>query len=308
MDDCDTEIQEIIFEEFSVSNVDSYIACFHKKSIDNGECKYSCRVDLGCQKSYTSKSSAIRHLKNDHLSFYDSIKRKKTNIEGSDLPNIIEIRAKVNVDDIWTSCMDLIVFHSLPLRVLKGDAFKTLLKPYVIALGMKGIKLKITTETMKSRLTKRANEMKVKIKTEVKGKSIGLMIDIAQRQSRSVLGVNISYILHDSIIIRTIGMHTLRKSQTAPELLSIIRKNLNDFEIKIDEISSYTTDNAKNMTKCVALFDDMVRESHNESLINYATLFENFDSDEELDEEFFDEQYYSDLLNSKYSARVSAGF
>lgn len=298
MNDCDIEKQEIIVEEFSVSNVDSYIACFHKTSMDNGECKYFCRVDSECRKSYISKSSAIRHLKKDHHSVYDSIKGKKTNIEEKDLPKVIEIRAKVNLNDIWSSCMDLIVFHSLPLSVLEGDAFKTLLKPYVLALAMKGIKLKITPETMKSRLTKRANLIKEQIKMEVKGKSIGLMIDIASRYSRSVLGVNISYILQDCIMIRTIGMHTLRKSQTAPELLSIIRNNLNDFEINIDEISSYTTDNGKNMTKCVALFDELVRESHNESLINYTTLFENFDSDEELDEEFFDEQYYSDLLKS----------
>lgn len=223
MDDCNIEIQEIMVEEFSVSNVDSYIACFHKRSMDDGVCKYFCQVDSGCQKSYTSKSSAIRHLKNDHSSVYVSIKGMKTNIEENNLPKIIEIRAKVNLDDIWNSCMDLAVFHSLPLSVLEGDAFKTLLKPYVLALPLKGIKLKITPETMKNRLTRIANEIKEQIQMEVKGKSIGLMIDIASRHSRSVLGVNISYILQDSIImIRTIGMNTLRKSQTAPELLSII--------------------------------------------------------------------------------------
>lgn len=298
MNDSDIEVQENVVEEYLVSNAESYIACFHKEPVENGECKYICRVDSGCQKSYSAKSSAIRHLKIDHKSVHDSIKRKKTNIGDSELPQVIEIRARVNLNDIWNSCMDLIVFHSLSLKVLEGDAFKTLIKPYVLALSVKGIKLNITPVTMKSRLTKKANEIKERIRIEVKGKSIGLMIDIASRYSRSVLGVNISYILEDSIIIRTVGMHTLRKSQTATELLEIIRSNLKDFGISIDDVSSYTTDNGKNMTKCAALFDNIVKESHNESLINYASLLENFDSDEELDEEFFDETYFSDLLRS----------
>lgn len=282
---------------FCEDNIGAFIKCFEKKCFE-GEQKYFCRLSDKCKAMYTAKSSAIRHLKTNHSETYNVIKKRKIKKDNSDSTNELELRVKVNVSDIWDACVDLIAFRSLPLNVLEGDAFQKLLRPYKIALESKGIVLSVTAESMKKKLSERASEIKEKIKAEAKDKFFGVMIDIASRYSRSVLGVSISYILNDSIVIRTIGMHTIRMSQRSKDLFEIIETNLNEFDLNVDHIISFTTDNGKNMTKTASLFDEIQKEMHNESLMNCQALLENFDSDEEMDEDIFDEKYYDDLLNA----------
>lgn len=275
----------------------SFLQCFEPK-ITNGDKKYLCRASPTCEAQYTAKSSAIRHLKNNHSEKYNEIKENKIQKTGPQPDKELELRVKVNVPDILDACTELIIFNSTPLNVLNGEAFQKIIAPYVKALAVKGINLTVNAETVKKNITKKSEAIIEKIKIEAKDKYFALMIDIASRYNRSVLGVNISYILDGSIIVRTIGMHTIRMSQTAENLSVIIKENLDEFGLDVNKIIAFTTDNGKNMIKTAELFDEMQKEIHNESLATYEALLENFDSDEELDEEIFDEGYYNDLLEA----------
>lgn len=283
-------------DEFSKVNAEYFIQCFEKRCVDQ-DIKFFCKFCNCAGKSFSSKSSAIRHLRTNHKEVHKDITRKKAKKQdGCDFPADIEIRVKVNVSEIWDAIVELVVFNSLSLNSLKGDAFKKLIKPYVVALELRGIKLSVTPETTKKKIEEKASGIKQKIKDETKDKPICLLMDIASRYNRSVLGINIGFILNDCIAIRTIGMHTMRISHTAKEILTIIRKKLKDFDIDTKQIIAFTTDNGSNLVKTARIFDETEKEAHDEVLRNYQELLEYFDSDEEMEEEIFDEQYYSDLL------------
>lgn len=293
----DVDIAESVAEPFDEENLIEFIKCFKSKTVD-GVQKYVCRLGVSCATEYTAKSSAIRHLKTHHGKTYDTIKVKKKHKTGEELPNHLELRVQVNVKDILDACAELVIFNSLPLSVLESDAFRKLLQPYAKALALKGIDLTVNSQVIKKAISRKAKQVIDEIKAEAKDKYITLLIDIASRYNRSVLGVNIAYTSNGAFIVRTIGMHTMRMSQSAKNIVDIIKSNLEDFGLNIDRVVAFTTDNGRNMTKTANLFDEMQKQVYNKSLATHQELLDNFDSDEELDDEIFDETYYNDLLDA----------
>lgn len=136
---------------------------------------------------------------------------------------------------------------------------------------------------------------------------VSLMIDIATRYNRSVLGVSISYIHDGQICIRTIGLHVLKASHTGKYIKDLLIKILSDYNIRLAQVSSITSDNGKNMMKAIALLDAIYQNQRTKSNQKQSTVFsgstngmDDFDEDEDddyhIDTDIFDEEYYNDLL------------
>lgn len=64
------------------------------------------------------------------------------------------------------------------------------------------------------------------------------------------------------------------------------------FQIKLSQIISVTTDDGKNMVKAIALLDSSYQQIGNEMFPE-----DDFENDEHIDGEVFDEEYYTDLLS-----------
>lgn len=282
-------------EEFSLENIKNFINCFEAKIVE-GQTKYVC-VANSCGANYTAKSSAIRHLQSQHKDIYTKIKGRKTGETEYNLPADIDLRVKVNLKEIWNACIELIIFNALPLRIVEQSAFKKLLKPYVVALANKNIQLNITVNSIKKKIFEKASTIKEIITNEAHDKYFSVMIDIAYRYNRSVLGINILYFSNGCTHLRTIGMHTIRASQSSIDLFKIIKVKLDEHSLKVNKIIAFTTDNGKNMLKTVQMFDEFEKDAHNQALMNYQMMLDGIDSDEEMDEEIFDETYYGSLLD-----------
>lgn len=133
-----------------------------------------------------------------------------------------------------------------------------------------------------------SEDIKTKIKTEVRGKMICLMMDIGSRYNKSILGVSIAYMYNGKIAVRTIAMHVLQFSSTAENIYKIVRKYLADYGIDINQVISVTTDNGKNMIKAISLLDAAYQNASDEA--------DTIDGDEHIDPDIFDDEYYDDLL------------
>lgn len=282
------------------------IQCFEFKSIEGRENRFYCQLQH-CNKSYSDKSCAIRHVRVNHKEFHDCVENNKKALkpQNSVSNNLIEIRCKVDPNEIWNACIDLITVNALPLCFVEYPAFKNVIKPYVESLSRQGIKLKINREKIKEKIETRAKEMKKIIKSEVRGKIVCMMLDIATRFNRSVLGINISFHAENKTMLRTIGMHVLRFTHTAANIMNIIKRILSDFGISLNQILSVTTDNGKNLIKAVALLDaehqETVPQGHNNHeamLYQIVEMFESSDEEETIDGDIFDENYYLDLLSN----------
>lgn len=156
-----------------------------------------------------------------------------------------EIRVKVNPKEILNACSDLITVHGLPIAAIEYPAFKTILAPYVLALRTKDIDLLINQRTIKEHITKRTDELRKIIKKETNRRMISIMVDIASRYNRSVLGVTIAYMYGGEIRVRTIGMRVLKASHTGVHISNILKEILSTYGIRLSQIVSIKSDNEK---------------------------------------------------------------
>lgn len=290
-------MDSIIEQDFS--KMQNFTDCFASE-INENKIRYMCKF-VDCGLTYCDKSGAIRHLKQGHKNVYECIKGNKNtkqNKNGS-IFDSIELRVKVDPNEIVDACVNLITINSLPISFVDTAAFKKILEPYQIALDKKGIKLKINRRNILTHIAKKASAMKKYIKSEVKKKFLCLMIDIATRYNKSILGVNIAYMEDSNTIIRTIGMHRLKKSHTAENIRDVIRNNLLDYDISLSQIFSITSDNGANMLKAIALLDDHLQKEKNSTdndRENHENENNDTDSDEEIESNIFDANFYNDLL------------
>lgn len=277
----------ITIEDVITNNFQFAIQCVLYETDENGNKNQICQIN-DCGHKYSSASAAIRHIRKQHDNVYKTIQANKESRNESSHNTFFEIRVKVNPDKIWNACVDLVTLNALPLSAVEYPAFKTILKPYVIALKRQGIDLIVNRQNIKTKVGERVQAIKNRIISESKNKMVCLMLDIASRYNRSVLGVNISYFDDGKIRIRTIGMHVLRFSHTASNLKDLIVKNLQEFNIRLEQIIAVTTDNGKNLLKTIAFSNDELQKTQ---------IFEDdTESDEFIDHDIFDDVYYEDLL------------
>lgn len=212
----------------------------------------------------------------------------------------------MNVKSIWEGCVELITANALPLAVVESPAFKKIIEPYATALRRQGIELNINKRAIKACIEKRAIEIKKQIIAETKGRLVHLMMDIATRYNRSVLGINLKYMLNGSLVIRTIGMETLHFAHTAENLRVMIIKKLEEYELSLENVFSITTDNGRNVMKAVAELNQTYQNERDaliaESLENDNDESAHESSDEEIDMDIFDDEYYVDLLTNLRSS------
>lgn len=294
---------EITLDYVKQRNIKLLTDCIEEnKNVDLARYNRFCCLVKECERDFKDKSNAIRHLRMNHIEIYESIQsNKKAKSQESDHMDgsFLELRVRVNVHEIWAACVDLITKNALPICFVEFPAFKKILEPYVTALKKQGIILNLNRDNIKSYIDKRANEILQRIRGETKGKLVNLMTDIASRHNRSVLGINIKYDVNGKKVVRTIGMHTLRFASTAVNLRDLITNTLAETTgLTLENIFSVTTDNGANLLKAVALLDEDYQKEYN---VPSASLCENeyeSNSDEDIDPEIFDDDYYTDLLNN----------
>lgn len=285
-------------EDIICCNYKLAIDCFAIETDESGQqTNYVCRVN-SCEQKYKSKSASIRHLRINHSEIFKEIQLNKSGeklqqSQDDVLGGFLEIRVKVRPADIWNACVDLIAFNGLALSVVDSPAFKKILEPYVTALKRHGVDLVINRNNIKPCIGKRAKEIKDSIAFETKKKMVAVMLDIASRYNRAVLGVNIAYFHAGHIQIKTIGMHVLHYSHTAAHIKDTLVQNLLDFNIRLEQILSVTTDSGKNLLKMIA---DMNSELEGQDIAEAES-----DEEEFIDNTIFDASYYDDLISKVQS-------
>lgn len=283
---------EIDVEAVRKNAIFTYTNCF-----DQSSGKFDCMV-AGCKSVLANKSSAIRHLKKQHAEIYhevEEMKKSQTNLKST--VEIIETPAR-----IWHAILQLVIFCALPFSIVQEWGFKLLIKPYVTAFESTNTKFAVNRTSIRSQISEQAKQIKEIIIGETKGKMICLLLDIASRYNRSVLGISIVY-YNNGLCTRTIGMETLKISQTAKNLFDIVKTKLNDYGITLDQVFAVTTDNGKNLIKMTKMFQDSDEthyesESDEEEPIESDCYRNEASGDEFFDPDDFNNEYFHDLLTN----------
>ncbi|KFM77682.1 Zinc finger BED domain-containing protein 4, partial [Stegodyphus mimosarum] len=150
--------------------------------------------------------------------------------------------------------------------MLEYSGFKKILNPIVNAIGNH---FSVNSENIKLLIPETAVKIVSEISTALEKKVISLKIDIATRLNRSILGINAQLIIGGRINLFTLGMTELKDKHTGIYIKNMVEKVLEKYNIDIQQIYSFTTDNGANIISFVNLLgseiEDEVIEMENEN-------------------------------------------
>lgn len=295
-------------ENVIADKITQYTKCF---IISNG--RLHCQID-GCASSLSDKSAAIRHLKGVHPEITAAIDGQK---KAGSVHDLIEVRTKINPSILWNAILQMIIFGSLPFTTVQSPGFRYLINPFVTTFNEAGVNFAVNPQNVQIQIKEKSEKIRKIISNEVKGNMICLLLDIASRFNRSIFGINITYWCNGKLCIRSIGMHTLKISQTGRNLFEIVKDKLSNVGISLEQIFSVTSDNGSNMLKMAKLLQNDLSPDRCGESTDYANDYDENDdepeididyyedaygnsnsSDETFDPEIFNEEYFHDLLSN----------
>ncbi|CAH0563039.1 unnamed protein product [Brassicogethes aeneus] len=154
-------------------------------------------------------------------------------------------------------------------------------------------KITITSENVKLSVFEEAERITSEIKKEVQEtKLVSVKVDIASRHGRSFLGLNLQFISREKLSIRTLGVEEITEKHSGENLKNLMFKIFDSFELSVQSIYSFTSDNATNMIKLCTLLDKEIN-SQIELLYDLETI-----GDDELIERNTENEEDNRILNS----------
>lgn len=185
----------------------------------------------------TSESHLIRHLRKVHPSKLEEIRQNTSQF--------------IRLSTIYL-CVEHVTISGRPLSSIEDSPFRQLLKDRLCLLNQSDVHaLSIDSELIINEIHKVANNIKATIRKEVEGKHITLMVDIAGRQHRSILGVSLQVFVDDKVKIFTIMMHKICTRNNEKNLTDILLSTLKDYGISISLVAIVLTDNGSNMIAAI---------------------------------------------------------
>lgn len=223
----------------------------------------TCGTELSSIRPYNLK----RHVKTVHPDFKDTI------IEND--------RIDISENDILNILAEIFTVNGRPFIMFKDSGFRKMYKMLIDQIERNSKrKIHVDINKIKDHIDTTAKSMKEELKKEVKNKPISLMMDIATKNKRAILGINIQYIADKRIVLRTLSMIRLKESHTGAHLAQVVIGILKEFEISLDQLFSVTTDNAGYMLLSSEILDEIADE--NSDTTAFAEL-----SEDQIDEEFY---------------------
>lgn len=157
-------------------------------------------------------------------------------------------------------CMvEKVTLNGRPFASLNDSGYVKSIKDKLDFLARRGLEIKLQDKKytqIKAYISSTANKIKEKIKAETNDRHVSLMLDIATKNHKSILGINVRYIIGVKITERTIGMIPLTERHTSRNLAIEVKKCLDKFEITLKQVKSITTDNAANVVAIVDFLDE----------------------------------------------------
>lgn len=244
--------------------------------VTNQKDQYMCNF---CGKNINGKqpSNLTTHLKRSHKDIYDT----KICIN----KNYAAKRLK-----LLQLCVEKVTINKEPFKNILKSAFQKLIAKKLDKLNAAGHSLNLTDKNLpevKNHIRETASKIRDCIASEVKGRMISVMVDIASKFSRSVLGISIQYIKDGKHTIRTIVLIELTERHNADYIAELIYECLLSYKIEISQVVSLTTDNAANMLATVKRLNEIFESSDS-----------NQEEEEEEEEPLDKEEFIPDNLNA----------
>lgn len=224
------------------------------------ELKYHC-VEGSCNRAIAvSRSNKTynlkRHLYCCHKKIYKSVFVKLNEYEVERLKLI-------------QACVEFVTVNGRPLLALDDSGFQKSIESQLKRLVENGCNLAVNSRTIRPYIEHVADEIRERIKLELKNRLLSVMVDIVTKNHRGILGVNVQFYDEGKIQLRTIGMIEIHVRHTAENIKDLVIQLLSSYDVSMEQVYAYTTDNAAAMLLSGKLLNDAAGEYvHQEELLN----------------------------------------
>lgn len=262
--------------------------------------RWICTVN-DCAIQFRSAQISVhkRHVIQKHPIIWNSI-RKETETEvsgdknnGKDTMICVKISREIVID----ACIEMVTKNGMPFSTMEATGFTRILHPILNGGPTKNSRKMINRKNIVEHLDKKVICFVENVKKEVNGRLISLMMDMASRHNRSVLGISAQYMVNNKPVVRTLAMDRVNDRHTAKNLFDHVLSVLRKFDISVSQIFSITTDNGSNMLKTTEFINDLQKDETNnkignmiefldETVQSYSVDLSNSDDDNEEDDYF----------------------
>lgn len=260
------------------------LAYFEFVEDKNEKRMYRCKICSEDAKTVngTKPSNLTSHLQRMHTSFFNEkiAKRVKESLPMKRLR-------------LLQNAVEIVTVNGRPFNSLLDSGYQAGIQNKLRKLRSAGIGVDFSQRNLpdvKKHLAKMAENVRTKIRQELNGKIMCIMVDICTKNNRSIYGISAQFIFEGNLKIRCLGMIELEESHTGEYLAGVLVERLAKFGIEKWQILCITTDNGKNVVKMIRDFNQMVVTSSNNNdihsnIVKRALLHEFNTSEEVTDQE-----------------------
>lgn len=224
---------------------------------------YKCKL-CNKDKSGKKKSNLVQHLSTAHKKEHD----------GYVLGEIDSIAAEELQLKLLQCMVEKVTVNGRPFASLNDSGYVKSIEDKLDILAKAGFEIKLRDKKyvqIKKYISDISNKIRQKIKDEANGRHCSLMLDVATKNHKSILGINLRYIIDDKILERCIGMIQLCDRHTSKNLAIEVKKCIDRFGITLSLVKSITTDNAGNVIGIVDFLDEEMLYSIEEEELEAET-------------------------------------
>lgn len=242
-------------------NFPSIIQCFrYERASGNAYCRIKTDGILCRQKiSNNHHGNKMRHLKKFHPNIHIKLIKIPTKRKA---PNVVKsIRVKINMEVIYAAFIELVSKNGRPFRIAEDSGMRLIIDPILDGVYREtGQRHTINRTVIEQKVCDAFAVVSNRIKEEMQKKPIMIMIDIATKHNRSILGVNVRFFSGNKYKIRTLSMRELTKSHSTANIYELLNEFLTTFEINPIQIYVFISDNAYNVTNVSNRLDEDCEE------------------------------------------------
>lgn len=226
-------------------------------------------VDCGVNLSRWTLFYLKRHLKCKHRSKYNIIYRAEVESE---------VQSLVDVFETVQSAVSLVSIHAYPFSLLDKPPFRYMIKPGLDKLACSGRAITLNRHNIVDEISNTSQQIRYVIKQELGTELFSVMFDITTKTTLSVLGVSVSFMRENAVIVRSLGAIKLTKRHTGENVAALVGEILESFGVSFKQIFAITTDNGSNMIKTTRMINEILGE-HEENLLDDDEIESDTDDD-----------------------------
>lgn len=223
--------------------------------VDETNRRYHCKID-GCGKSISGKntSNLVSHIKHSHSQLY----LEQVNPIAVDIKSIERKRL-----ELVQACTEMVTVNGRPFSCLVDSGFQLAIDTQLCELENSGRPLALHLNKfaeLKEYIVESGKTIFDKIRIEAAKKVVSVMVDSGSKNGHSILSTFIRYVTNDTVVTRNIGMTKIKERHRSPVLKQMILDQLTNVGVTSEQILSFTSDNARNMTDTARLIDGEINQ------------------------------------------------